>query len=197
MIKNLLIAFAVAFVAGVGFGFLDHLSGSPSSISSTLPVVFGGLTFFGLQMRAGNRKESRVDDGSRRASLTAVAPAGQALLYIYREGFVGKMVGWNVSLDGSALAQLRSPRFTQTTLSSGSHTLTVDLTGFAGTQNKPGATSFEAYPGEVIVFAIKAKMGAVKSTLFFVRESDAPAALKKLSKMPMVAAERHAEVSAA
>jgi len=197
MIKNGLIAFAVAFVAGVGLGFLNSLSGSSSETTFILPVVLGVLVFFILQMRAGNRKEVRVDAAGRQSLLSAAAPAGQALLYVYREGFMGKMVGWNVSLDGAALAQLRSPRFTQTALSPGAHTLAVSLGGLAGTQNKPAETIFEAKPGEVIVMAMKSKMGAMSNTLFFVREPDATAALQKLSKIPMVAAERLAGIAAA
>ncbi len=190
MIKNLLIAFAVAFVAGAGLAFLNGITGSPSSTSSVMPIVLGVLVFFILQMRAGNRKEARADAASRQASLSAAAPAGQALLYIYREGFVGKAVGWNVSLDGTALAQLRSPRFTQTTLSPGHHTLTVSLGGMAATQNKPAETTFDAQPGEVIVFAMKSKMGALSNTLSFVREQNASTALQTLAKIPMVAADR-------
>jgi len=197
MIKNALIAFAVAFVAGVGLGFLEGLSGSSSETTFIIPVVVGVLVFFILQMRSGNRKEVRVAATDRHSSLNAVAPAGKALLYVYREGFMGKMVGWNVSLDGTALAQLRSPRFTQTTLSPGSHTLAVSLGGLAGTQNKPAETTFEAQSGEVIVMAMKSKMGALSNTLFFVREADVPAALQKLSKIPMVAAEQSAVIAAA
>jgi hypothetical protein len=189
MIKNLLIGFAVAFAAGVGFGLLDYFSGSSSSTSVVLPMVLGFLTFLVLQGLSGNRKEARVDDATRQSSLSAPAPAGQALLYIYREGFMGKAVGWNVSLDGKALAQLRSPRFTQTTVGPGRHTLAVSLKGFAGTQNKPTETTFETQPGEVIVFAMKSKMSALSNTLCFVREADTSTALKKLSKIPMVAAE--------
>jgi hypothetical protein len=197
MIKNLLIGFAVTFAAGVGFGLLDYFSGSSSSTSVVLPVVLGFFTFLILQMLSGNRKEARVDDAARQSSLSAPAPAGEALLYIYREGFVGKAVGWNVSLDGKALAQLRSPRFTQTTITPGRHTLAVSLGGFAGTQNKPAETTFDSQPGEVIVFAMKTKMGALANTIFFVREPDTPTALQKLSKMPMVAAERTAGTAAA
>src|SRR5258707_4152443 len=90
MIKNLLIAFAVAFVAGFGIAFLEGLSGSPSSSTpAVMPIVLGVLVFFILQMRAGNRKEVRVDDANRQACLSAAVPTGQALLYIYREGFAG------------------------------------------------------------------------------------------------------------
>src|SRR5580704_214038 len=161
MIKNLLLGFAVAFAAGIGFGLLDYFSGSSSSTSVVLPMVLGFLTFLVLQALSGNRKEARVDDATRQSSLSAPAPAGQALLYVYREGFMGKAVGWNVSLDGAALAQLRSPRFTQTAVSPGIHTLAVALSGFAGSQNKPTEMRFEAQSGEVIVFAMKSKMGAL------------------------------------
>jgi hypothetical protein len=197
MIKNVLIALAVAFVAGVGLGFMDRVSGSSSETSFIMPVVLGVFVFFFLQMRSGNRKEVRVDAASRQSSLSAAAPAGQALLYVYREGFMGKMVGWNVTLDGAALAQLRSPRFTQTTVSPGSHSLTVSLGGLAGSQNKPAEATFEANAGEVIVMAMKSKMGALSNTLFFVREANVSAALQKLSKIPMVAAERSAVITAA
>ena len=113
MIKNALIAFAVAFVIAVGLEFLNRWADPESSaVSPLIPTVTAIVVFSLLQMLSGNRKEVRVDDASRRSSLSAVAPAGQALLYIYREGFVGRLVGWNVSLDGAALAQLRSPRFT-------------------------------------------------------------------------------------
>jgi hypothetical protein len=189
MIKNLLLGFAVAFAAGIGFGLLDYFSGSSSSTSVVMPMVLGFLTFLVLQALSGNRKEARVDDATRQSSLSAPAPAGQALLYIYREGFMGKAVGWNVSLDGKALAQLRSPRFTHTTINPGRHTLAVSLGGFAGTQNKPAETSFDAQAGEVIVFAMKTKMSALSNTLSFVREPDTATALQKLSRIPMVAAE--------
>jgi hypothetical protein len=198
LIRNLLIAFAVALVAGFAIGFLNRLADPESStISPIFPMVIAILVFFVLQMLSGNRKEVRVDDAARQSSLHAAAPAGQALLYIYREGFMGKAVGWNVSLDGASLAQLRSPRFTQTTLSPGSHTLAASLGGFAATQNKPAETTFDAQPGEVIVFAMKSKMGAMSNTLIFVREANAPTALQKLSRIPMVAAERPAGTVAA
>jgi hypothetical protein len=59
-----------------------------------------------------------------------------------------------------------------------------------GGTNKSSETAFEAQPGEVIVFAMKVKMGATSGTPYTVREQDTHAALQKLSKIPMVAAER-------
>jgi hypothetical protein len=198
MLKNGLIAFGVAFASGLAFSFLNQLTHSPTETSFVLPTVLGTLTFFILQMRSGNRKETRADDSARQAALAAAVPPGQALLFVYREGFAGKAVGWNVSLDGVSLAQLRSPRFTCTTLRPGRHVLAVNLGlgGFAGTQNVPSETTFDVQAGEVAVFAAKSKMGALKTTLYFSRESDPRAGLQKLAKVPMVAAERTATAAA-
>lgn len=193
MIKNLLIAFAVAFVAGIVFSY----AGQDPTLVMGMPVVFGCLAFFGLQMTAGNRKEVQVDKAARESALNAAVPAGQALLYVYREGFMGNRIGWNVSLDGAHLTQLRSPRFIQTTLNPGSHTLAVGVSGFAATQNKGAQETFAAQAGEVIVLALKAKMGALSNTLQIIREPDTATALRKLSKVPMVGAERAAAIRAA
>src|SRR5215470_17579052 len=83
MIKNLLIAFGVTFLLALGFGFINGITGQSSGVVTTvLPMTFGILTFLGLQMRAGTRKEAPVDDAVRQAALNAVAPSGQALLYV-------------------------------------------------------------------------------------------------------------------
>ena len=182
MIKNALIAIVVTVV-----GIVLVQWGTEGTYSYFGPIAVGCSLFYFLQMRSGNTKEIRMDDASRKASLDAVVPPGQALLYIYREGIVGKAVGWNVSLDGTGLAQLQSPRFIQTTVGPGTHTL-----GASAATHNPGETTFEAQDGEVIVFAMKSKsknMLAVTNNLSFVREQDTRAALQKLSKIPMVAAE--------
>lgn len=199
MIKNLkvrhsLIAVAVTLFLSFGFGILQAITGI--SLPVWPAVVLGGAVYFTLQARSSNREETRVDDASREAALRAVAPPGQALLYIYREGFLGKAVGFNVSLDGSALVQLRTPRFTQTTLRPGAHTLAVGVPGFAGTEIKSKTVdgAFEAHAGEVIVFTMRQRIGAPPS---FVREQDTQAAMRKFIKMPMVAPERNAGIAIA
>lgn len=186
-IKNFLIASLVVLVAGIGCGVLEHLAGSSATPLYLIPMALGFSVFSLLQIRSGTSKEVRVDDAARQAALSAVAPAGQALLYLYREGFVGKAVGWDVTLDFAKLAQLRSPRFTQTTVAAGPHTLRVSVSGVANANNKPGETTFEAQSGEVIVFALKSKAGALGITLSFVREQDAGAARQRFSKMRMAA----------
>jgi hypothetical protein len=201
MIKNALIGLGVSFTTAFAFFSLESIGGSStrSSPSLTLPVALGVLTFVALQMLSGNRKETRVEGSTRQAALNASAPPGQALLFIYREGFVGKAVGWNVTLDGATLAQLKSPRFTCTAIRPGRHTLAVNLglKGFAGTQNTPSLTSVEAQAGEVLVYAVRSKMGALKTTLYFAKEPDPRATLQRLANIPMVASELQSSSAAA
>jgi len=198
MIKRILIAFGVAFGIAFALAMLEVASDTTFGPSAyVMPAAIGSLTFFILQMKSGNRKESRLDKAQRQASLSAIAPEGKALLYVYRDGFVGKAVGWNVSLDGAVVAQLKSPRFTQIEIAPGPHALRVHVDGFAGTQTTPGEATFEAKAGDTVVFAMKAKMGAFKSALSFVREADASAAVQKLARIPMVAAESHVGSNAA
>jgi hypothetical protein len=194
MKKDILIACAVAAVAAFCFGFLSYFY--PTIPSPGLPTgILLVLVFAIRRVRSSSRKEVLLDNATRRSSLSAVAPAGQALLYIYRDGFNGRLVGWDVSLDGAALAHVRSPRFTQTTLGPGPHTLTVSLGDLAGTKNKPAEATFEAQAGDVIVIAMNMKLTG--GTLGFVREQDVRTALQKFSKMPMVAANRPAGTTAA
>ena len=181
MIKNILIAVAAVFVGWVGLQLLHA-----SFLTPTIPLIFGASVFMAQQRLSANRQELLVDDATRQSCLSAVAPAGQALLYVYREGLLGKFLGWDVSVDGMALAQLRSPRFTQATLRPGPHTLAVRVGGPMATKIKPAETIVEAQPGETIVFVIKLE----KSALSFGRVQDARTALQKLSKVPMVAANR-------
>jgi hypothetical protein len=190
MFKNMLIALGVFLGLALLFEAADRLTGVNSSGSlDVLPLTISILTFFVLQMKSGNRREARADDAARRAALDAPMPHGQALLYVYREGFAGKAVAWDVALDGAVLAQLKSPRFTQAVVRPGPHKLNASIGGMAGKLNQPGEIEFTAQPGEIIVFAAKANIGALKSTLGFVREADPQAALQKLSTMPMVAVE--------
>jgi hypothetical protein len=193
MTKNLLIAVAVTFVAGIVLTYL----GAVDARSMMMLGILGFAVFSALQMTAGNRKEVHIDNATREAALHATAPAQQALLYVYREGLLGKRLGWNVLLDGAFLAQLRSPRFTRTILNPGSHTLAVTVEGFAASQNKSAQETFHAQAGEVIVFALKMKMGAMSNTSLIVREPDGSAALLKLSKIPMVAPDKVSITTAA
>ena len=70
IIKNSLIAFAVAFGVAVILSLLQTLTGADLGSSSfTLAMALGIMMFFFLQMKSGNRKETRADDAAREAAL--------------------------------------------------------------------------------------------------------------------------------
>ena len=157
------------------------------------------MVFFVLQMLSGNRQEVRVDaEAARQSSLHAAAPAGQALLYIYREGFMGKAaVGWKcVAGWGNAAGPARAaPALPQTTLSPGSpHSGSQYRWLRPATPEQTRGNDLRCTTLAKSLFSPwKSKMGALSNTLIFLREADAPTALQKLSKVPMVAAERAAK----
>ena len=197
VIKNALIGFGVAFALAFGLSFLATIGGSPTQSSIPVAAAMGVVVFFILQMRSGNRNEVRGDDAAREVALQGPVPPGRAALYIYREGFAGKAVGFDVSLDGAPLAQLRSPRFTWTTVAPGTHKLSVGMNGGMSSQYKPTDLTIEAKAGDTLVYMIQTKMGALSTTLLLVPEPDPRGALSKLARIPMVTTESPTVSSAA
>ena len=143
--------------------------------------IFGNL--------AGNRKVATVEGGEKEAALKLQPPPGKALLVAFREGFVAKMAGLNIAVDGKEFAQLTAPRFTVLTLAPGAHTLTCGFGGLAGPQSKSGTYSFEVTDGGVAAVGIGVAMGLVQGSMTFTPLADVNAARAKVSRMPMVKAE--------
>jgi hypothetical protein len=143
--------------------------------------IFGNL--------AGNRKMATADSGEKDAAPKLQPPPGKALLVVYREGFVAKLAGLNVAVDGKAFAQLTAPRFTVLALPPGAHTLSCAFGGLAGPQSKPGTYDFQVAEGGVAAVGIGVVMGLVQGGLAFTPISDLDVARAKLSRTPMVKAE--------
>ena len=143
--------------------------------------IFGNL--------AGNRKVATVDAAEKDAALALQPPPGKALLVVFREGFVAKLAGLNIAVDGKEFAQLTAPRFTVVSLAPGAHTLTCGFGGLAGPQSKPGTYAFEIAAGGVAAVGIGVAMGAIRGSMTFTPISDTDAMRAKLSRMPMVKAE--------
>ncbi len=156
--------FAVAVVTGFGLSFLSlaaHMT--PTFTPLLCATMFGGITTYLLLNLAGNRK---VRTGGADAVSDALAmrpPAGEALIYVYREGFVGMAAGMNVTLDGRPVAQLKSPRFTCLAIAPGAHLLAAGFGGLAGPQNRGGGADVAAVAGGVYVFRCSIAMGALQN----------------------------------
>ncbi len=156
-----------------------------------LYIVYGlGIgAFFAyiLSNLAGNKKVAAAGGAERQLAMGMRPPLGKSLLIPYREGFVAKLAGLNLALDGQEFVQLTSPKFACIAISPGRHTLTGAFGGFAGAQSKAASFDFDAPQGGVVVVRINARMGLVQGAVVFTPETDLAAVKAKLDHFQMAA----------
>jgi len=183
-IRPILIGLVVGVIAWFLFAWLTG-----PGFSTDFIAVFAALfTAYILSNLAGNRKVAAAGAEEKAAALQLAPPPGQALLVAYREGFVAKIAGLNLALDGREFAQLTAPKFTSLAITPGAHTLTGAFGGLAGAQSKAAGFDFNAAPGSVTIVRINAQMGMVQGAVRFTPEADVAAMKAKLARMPMVTA---------
>ena len=144
-------------------------------------VVGGVIIWRNLQT---NRKVSEATPQQRTEALAFAPVAGKAVLYVFRNQFVGRAVGINVMIDGREVAQLKSPRFTRIVLTPGAHR----IAGFTGTNKKPAdgeGTALNAAAGEVLVAKceVEAQMVGVSVKFTPLTVDAARTDVAKISKM--------------
>lgn len=145
-----LVVYGLAVLAGlVGYLLLRSLLGVEIMMIVALIALAAGavIVFRNLQT---NRKVAEAPLDQRDDALKFTPVAGKAVLYVFRNQFVGRAVGINVLIDGREVAQLKSPRFTRLLLSPGSHR----LAGYTGTNKTPApgdGIELIANAGEVYV----------------------------------------------
>jgi hypothetical protein len=190
MAQAVIIGFVVAFVVGGGLGFLLAFDADPHPISPLFTGAFAGAgAAFIYANLAGNRRIANASADDKRAALTRTPAAGQALLYIARRGYMAKLVGMNFALDGTSVAQLKSPRFTCIALPAGPHILTASFGGFAGGQAKPGECVFTAQPDSVVVITAGMLWGMLQGGIGLTLEPDPAGAKARLAGVPMTPAD--------
>lgn len=182
-------AIVAGFIAAAVMTFLMGFvfEGATPYLYGVLTGMFVAYIFANL---AGNRKLPIAAAAERDAALVLKAPPGKALLVVFREGFVAKLAGLDLAVDGRAFAQLTAPKFTVLALAPGAHTLTCGFGGLAGPQSKPGAYDFQVAEGGVAAVGIRVRMGALQGSLTFTPVADLDALRAKVSRMPMVKAEQ-------
>jgi hypothetical protein len=168
--------FLMSFVFG---GFTPYLYGIGTG--AFFAYIFANL--------AGNKKLPIADAAEKQAALALKPPAGKSLLVAYREGFVAKLAGLNIAVDGKEFAQLTAPKFTVLALPPGTHTLTCGFGGLAGPQSKPGSYNFDVAADGVATVGIGVSMGMVQGSMKFTPIANLDAARAKLARMPMVKAD--------
>jgi hypothetical protein len=108
-----LIVYGLAVLAGLVAYFVlrSLLGGEIMTILALVGVVAGGVIVF--RNSKTNRKVAEATLDQRDQALKFAPVAGKAVLYVFRNQFVGRAVGINVMIDGREVAQLKSPRFTR------------------------------------------------------------------------------------
>jgi len=178
----------IGVVVAVIFGFLMSFVFPEGPAAMFYGAGAGVFTAYICSNLAGNKKVPKASDAEKQAALAMQPPPGKSLLYVYREGFVAKLAGLNLQLDGQEFAQLTAPKFTVLALPAGPHTLTCGFGGLAGPQSKKGSYDFVAPAGGVTAIRIGVEMGLVQGNMAFTPMTDPQAMKAKLSGMPMVVA---------
>lgn len=183
MSRNL-VMYGVAVVAGlVGYFVLRAVLGGEIMLIVGLIalVVFGVIVARNL---GTNRKVAQASFQERDEALKFAPVAGKAVLYVFRNQFVGRAVGINVMIDGREVAQLKSPRFVRVLLSPGSHL----IAGYTGTNKKPAdgeGLALVANAGDVYVAKceVEAQMVGVSIKFTPLNIDAARADLQKITRM--------------
>jgi hypothetical protein len=175
LVTGFLVAFALSFLYGPG---------------STVPVFYGaGAGLIGAYLAAnlaGNRRRPAASRAQKAAALGGSPPAGMARLYLYRDGFVARLAGLNVTIDGQVVAQLKSPQFTAIALSPGRHVLNAAFGGLAGPQSRVAQLIIEAPAGEDLAVLMAVKMGLVRHAVDMKWRADVDSVKRVLAGMTMV-----------
>ncbi len=184
------VAFAVGFGLALLIALLTTLAGETNMGEAVLVGIFGSIAAaFVYGNLSGNRAVAKASDADKTAALAAAPPQGKALVFVYRDAYVGKLVGMDIAIDERPVAQIKSPRFTMVTVSPGRHVMSAGFSGFAGAQVKRESDPFDFAPGTTTVLKIANRIGLVQGGLKFEMQPDLAAAKQRLARMPMTPAD--------
>ena len=164
--------FAVAFVINFLMSFAASAAGEKGDPTGLfVGIAAGAITALALFNLSGNRKVAAADAGAKQRALAFTPTPGKAALYLVRMGFVGKMAGMNLAVDGRVVAQLKSPRFTRVDIAPGAHTLTAAFGGGLAGQTKPSDLAFTCADGAIVVLKLSMNMGVLQNPVKIERSS--------------------------
>jgi hypothetical protein len=185
-VQAILLGGGVALVVAFGLSFLFAVVGAPSGgLPVLLGVLMGVFTAYIFGNLAGNRKIANASASDQAAALNRAPPPGKALVYLYREGFVAKLAGLNLAIDGKPVGQIKSPAFTCIVVSPGAHNVSAAFGGLAGAQSRGEDCRIDVDAGQGVAVRMAIKMGMVQGSVDMTVESDMAAVRGKLAKMPM------------
>ena len=179
--------------AGVAFG-LSVLGGSGGEANGLdLSSVGMGVTVSSVILvigwsLSGNVKLRRMSGAERLAALAAEPPAGMGAIVIIRQGWPGKFVGMDLSLDGRRVAQLKSPSCVRVLAPAGRRQLSgYMMQAYKSGPGAPQAMAVDVTAGET-VFLLARFVTGWKGGLILEQAPDGTAARRLAERTPMVRA---------
>lgn len=153
-----------------------------------IPIFAGGITAYLMANLQGTKAGLAATETQKAAALSLRPSSGKGLILVHRQGFVGKMAGMEVTLDGRVLAQLKSPQFTAVEVEPGPHSLGFGFVGLAAAQNKPEVVEMTVAEGQVVAWRATVAMGMTsKNTIKVERDDQVQTLTDDLRRMKMIA----------
>jgi len=164
MVRLMVFALIGAVIGLIGLNVLRKFFGEGPVAILWLVIIIAVVVVIGRNL-ATNRATPDATPEARTAALSFTPDPGKAALYVLRTQFVGKAVGVNVLIDGKAVAQIKSPRFTRILLTPGPHR----LTGYSGTAKPSDAHASEvnATAGAIVVMRCAVEPQMVSTVVKF------------------------------
>jgi hypothetical protein len=174
MLKSKPAIIAMAIIGAIVGIWAGSNVGNSGFAQILMLAIFGLLAYLIFNGLRRNRKLEAVSAPDRNRILGEQPVGARAI--IYREGFVAKLSGFDIAIDGVDHAQLKSPQSVAIDLAPGDHELVVKAAGKA----QP-AFKFAVGSGDVAVIRIGMGMTGCEIT-----RQDGPQSLLKLASIPMV-----------
>ena len=124
----------MAFLVAAAIAFL----GGDRTLGLGVGIFVGVVVAYGVAMLAGNRSVAVMPAAARGGPLARVPSSpDRTLVYVFRQGVVGRLLGIDIRLDDARVAQLVADRTVAFEVAPGRHVITAGAGGgFAAAQNR-------------------------------------------------------------
>ncbi|GEM_PF-6891248 len=126
-VRTFVIAFLVAGVVAFGLSLLNVYAlrhggqPMPHGDITMIATFVAGLALFMAYQRRGNRDAARASLADERAAKAFAPRPERAVLYVFRDAFFAKLVGFEFERDGTLVGQTRGKTFYRLDLNPGVH----------------------------------------------------------------------------
>jgi hypothetical protein len=138
--------------------------------------VIAALTTYIASNLSGTNRSTGVSNETRQDWLALNAPQTGAAIYLVRTGFLGRLVGMDVTVNDRPAAQLKSSQFTRLDVPAGRVSIAASMSGGAGKQTKSDTVNLDLSGAEIAILHLVLSMGALMNQVKIEKLSPASAA---------------------